>query len=339
MRENILILSPDINSSFVQLDASILAAEYNVEALSFNTLRSPKFLWAFLTVGMKFAKGQVSVVLMWFSVPHLAPVIVFLSKIFRVRSVVITGGYDIAYVPAIGWGEMGSWWKRTLQRYSLRRVDRVLPFSDFSRADTVRYAPEKITSTLYPGIDLTRFFPSGGKEDLIITTCNIVNRHTIIQKGLEVFARCASALPEYSFVIIGQVDSHDGLAAELVQKASKNLLFTREYVSNDELLQFYQRARVYVQASAHEGFGIACAEAMACGCLPVGTLNTSLPEVIGDAGYLVPFGDIPATVNAIRSAMTSNNGKADPRKRITQNFSIERRTLGLLGAMRQLLGN
>lgn len=78
---------------------------------------------------------------------------------------------------------------------------------------------------------------------------------------------------------------------------------------------------------------------MACGCLPVGTLNTSLPEVIGDAGYLVPFGDIPATVNAIRSAMTSNNGKADPRKRITQNFSIERRTLGLLGAMRQLLGN
>ena len=336
MKDAILILCPDQSSSFVQLDAAILAAEYNVEIVSVNSLKNPKNLWTVLTVGLKLAKERVACIVMWFSIPHLAPVIVVLAKIFRVKVLAITGGFDVAYVPVIGWGEMGSWWKRMLQRFTLRRVDRVLPFSDFSRIDTLRYAPENITSTLYPGIDLNRFTPSGKKEDFIITTCNVINRHTIIQKGLDVFARCAEALPEFNFLIIGKVDINDAVAEEFLQKASNNLQFTGTYVSDDELLLFYQRARVYVQASAHEGFGIACAEAMACGCIPVGTYNTSLPEVIGETGYLVPFNDVTATVEAIRSALISRNLAS--RKRIAEKFSIDKRASGLLAIMKQLLG-
>ncbi len=338
MKDTILILCPDQSSSFVQLDAAILATEYNVEVLSINTVKSPKNLWTFLTVGLKLAKERVACVMMWFSVPYLAPVIVLLAKIFRVRILAITGGYDVAYVPAIGWGEMGSWWKRALQRFTLRRVDRVLPFSNFSRVDTLRYAPENITSTLYPGIDLKRFTPSGKKDDVIITACNVINRHTIVQKGLDVFARCAAALPEFSFLIIGKVDTRDAIAEEFVRKASMNLRFTGKYVSDDELLSLYQKARLYLQASAHEGFGIACAEAMACGCIPVGTYNTSLPEVIGETGYIVPFNDVPATVDAIRSAIISRDLASDSRKRVVENFSIEKRTSGLLTIMKQLLG-
>ena len=100
---------------------------------------------------MKLAKERIACVVMWFSVPHLAPIIVVLAKIFRVKVLAITGGFDVAFVPAIGWGEMGSWWKRALQRFALRRVDRVLPFSDFSRIDTLRYAPEEHNEYLIPG--------------------------------------------------------------------------------------------------------------------------------------------------------------------------------------------
>ncbi len=338
MKDTILVLCPDQSSSFVQLDAAILATEYNVEILSVNTLKSPKTLWTFLTVGLKLTKERVACVMMWFSVSHLAPVIVLLAKIFRVKVLAITGGFDVAYVPAIGWGEMGSWWKRTLQRLSLHHVDRILPFSDFSRNDTLLYAPENITSTLYPGIDPKHFFPSGKKEDLVITTCNIVNRFTITQKGLDIFARCAKELPEYGFLIIGKIDLNDSIAKKFLETATANLNFTGEYVSDDELLLFYQRARIYVQASAHEGFGIACAEAMACGCVPVGTYNTSLPEVIGRAGYLVSYNDIPSTINAIKSAFLHKNMEYDPRKRVIENFSIERRSSGLLTTMKQLLG-
>ncbi|MGA7160619.1 MAG: glycosyltransferase family 4 protein [Bacteroidota bacterium] len=339
MKTKILIVCREKSSSFVQLDADILASEYDVEILYFSALRNPKILWIFLTLGLKLTQERVSCIMMWFSVPHLAPVVVILAKIFRVKVLAITGGFDVAYVPAIGWGEMGSRWKRTLQRFTLRRVDRVLPFSDFSRADTLRYAPENITSTLYPGIDLNRFTPSGKKDDVIITTCNAINRSSIVQKGLDVFARCAATLPEFNFLVIGKVETQDVVAEEFVRNAPENLRFTGKYVSDDELLQFYQRARVYVQASAHEGFGIACAEAMACGCIPVGTYNTSLPEVIGNTGYLVPYNDVPAIVNAIRSAMKLQNIDYSPRKRVEENFSIEKRRAGLLSTMNQILGN
>jgi len=338
MKADILIFCPDRNSSFVQLDAALLGSEYNVEILSISSLRNPKIFWTFLTVGMKLAKERVACIVMWFSVPHLAPVIVVLAKIFGVKILAITGGYDVAYVPAIAWGEMGSRWNRLLQRFALRRVDRILPFSNLSRIETLRYAPENITSTLYPGIDLKRFIPRGEKEDIILTACNVINRHTIIQKGLDVFARCAAALPEFSFLIIGRVDTSDAVAGEFVRKSSANLRFTGKYVSDDELLSLYQGARVYVQASAHEGFGIACAEAMACGCIPVGTYNTSLQEVIGETGYLVPFNDIPATVDAIRSAVKSESRASTVRKRIVENFSIEKRSSGMLTTMNQLLG-
>ena len=337
--DKIIIVCPDENSSFVQLDAANLATQFSVEILSFNRLRSPKILWTFLTVGKKVAKEHVSCIMMWFSVPRLAPVVVLIAKIFSVKILVITGGFDVAYVPAIGWGEMGSWWKRMLQRFTLHSVDRVLPFSNFSRSDTLHYAPANITSTLYPGIDLKHFKPSGNKEDLIITTCNVINRITIIQKGLDIFARCAASLPEFSFILIGKIDALDASAQKFVQMAPGNLRFTEKYVSDDELLLLYQRARIYVQASAHEGFGIACAEAMSCGCIPVGTYNTSLPEVIGNAGYLVPYNDLQATVDAIKSAMNSRNIGYDPRKRVEENFSIEKRTVGLISIMKQLLGN
>jgi glycosyltransferase involved in cell wall biosynthesis len=53
------------------------------------------------------------------------------------------------------------------------------------------------------------------------------------------------------------------------------------------LVKTYNAADIYIAPSLHEGFGITLLEAMACG-LPVITSNTSaMPEVVGDAGFLI----------------------------------------------------
>lgn len=58
-------------------------------------------------------------------------------------------------------------------------------------------------------------------------------------------------------------------------------------VDEASLPELYRRARLFVMPSLHEGFGIPCLEAMACGTPVIAARASALPEVVGDAGVLV----------------------------------------------------
>lgn len=61
--------------------------------------------------------------------------------------------------------------------------------------------------------------------------------------------------------------------------ATPNVEFTG-FVAEDELIKWYQKAKVYNQPSWHEGFGISVAEAILCECIPVVSDCGALPEVV-----------------------------------------------------------
>ena len=65
------------------------------------------------------------------------------------------------------------------------------------------------------------------------------------------------------FLFVGRW--HDDAIEELRAIARDNVTFTG-WLSDAELHAVYRRAAVYVQASRHEGFGMAIAEAMLAGC-------------------------------------------------------------------------
>jgi glycosyltransferase involved in cell wall biosynthesis len=71
----------------------------------------------------------------------------------------------------------------------------------------------------------------------------------------------------------------------------------------EDLVAEYQRAQVLVISSRYEGFGFPAIEAMACGTPVVAFDNSALPEVLGDAGLLVPDGDVAALTRAARSLL------------------------------------
>ena len=100
------------------------------------------------------------------------------------------------------------------------------------------------------------------------------------------------SLPDVSFVLAGRWD--DAAADELRDAAPPNVTLTG-WVEQDVLNEHMRRASVYVQASAHEGFGMSVAEAMLAGCIPVTTRAGALPEVVGEAGVLVDDAD-PASL-------------------------------------------
>ncbi len=72
------------------------------------------------------------------------------------------------------------------------------------------------------------------------------------------------------------------------------------YVDDRQLAQEYLAADVLGFPSLFEGFGIPALEAM-CADLPVVVSDTtSLPEVVGDAGAVIPARDVGAWESALR---------------------------------------
>jgi glycosyltransferase involved in cell wall biosynthesis len=81
-------------------------------------------------------------------------------------------------------------------------------------------------------------------------------------------------------------------------------------VDDDHLDALYRAAAALVLPERYSGFGLPVAEAMARGCPVVITDAASLPEVAGDAGVVVPVGDVDALVDAIASIVDDPGRRA-----------------------------
>lgn len=61
------------------------------------------------------------------------------------------------------------------------------------------------------------------------------------------------------------------------------------YVDDEDLPVLYSNAEWFVYTSQYEGFGLPPLEAMQCGCPVITSNNSSLPEVVGDAGIMIDW--------------------------------------------------
>jgi glycosyltransferase involved in cell wall biosynthesis len=72
-----------------------------------------------------------------------------------------------------------------------------------------------------------------------------------------------------------------------------------------ELAEIYTAALVYLEVSLHEGFGMQVVEAMACGVPVVCSNRGALPEVAGDAAYMVDPVDIGAITTGLIKVLSN----------------------------------
>lgn len=302
-------------SSFVRQDCAFLSWDFQVEKVSY---KDPSDV-----IRMISPIARSDLMFSWFTSGHSFAA-VLLCKLLRKKSVVVAGGYDVAYEPEINYGQYTlARHKRMYADYVLHNADLILAVSQFTRSEVLARAKPKRVRVLYPGIDTNKFRPGGEKEELVMTVASGSGR-IIGLKGLDTFVGAAALLPEVSFIIMG-LSGQD--REELQSRPPENVLLCG-YVSSEELVTLYQRARVYCQLSYRESFGMALAEAMACGCVPVVTERGAMPEVVGDTGYYVPFGNVQSAAEAIEKALSSKKG-LEARMRVEEKFSLNRREKGL----------
>ena len=80
-------------------------------------------------------------------------------------------------------------------------------------------------------------------------------------------------------------------------------------ITTQQMVQYYAEAAIAVVPSVYEGFGLPAGEAMACAVPVVSTDGGALPEVVGDAGVIVPARNVDALAEAIDALLR------DPRRR------------------------
>jgi len=83
------------------------------------------------------------------------------------------------------------------------------------------------------------------------------------------------------------------------------------FVDDADLPALYNLASVFAFPSWYEGFGVPLLEAMACGTPVVAADNSSLPEVVGDAGLLVNAGDAEALAVALARLLSEEDLRAE----------------------------
>lgn len=103
------------------------------------------------------------------------------------------------------------------------------------------------------------------------------------------FAKAKPEIGETKLVIIGKKGwYYDGLFRLVNQlQLDSEVIFTG-YVEDDDVPALYNAASLFTFPSQYEGFGLPPLEAMACGTPVISSNTSSMPEVVGQAGILLP---------------------------------------------------
>jgi glycosyltransferase involved in cell wall biosynthesis len=271
------------------------------------------------------AVRRADLVVGWFASWHTFWPIT-LAWLLRRPSLLIVGGFDTAALP--GYGYQGSRLTGALARWIMRRATRLMTNSEYSRGEIARNTGITDVEVVHHGLpDPFGSLPEAPREPLALTVSNVA-RISLERKGLRAFVEAAALVPEVEFVLVGR--HLDETGDRLRARAGPNVRLAGR-VSDEELDELYRRASVYVQASRHEGFGMAVAEAMLAGCIPVVTRAGALPEVVGDAGVWIEDGEPPAIAGGVRRALElGEEERRRARERIATRFPLELRREGLL---------
>lgn len=116
------------------------------------------------------------------------------------------------------------------------------------------------------------------------------------------------------------------------------------YVADDDLPILYSNAEWFVYTSQYEGFGLPPLEAMQCGCPVIVSNNSSLPEVVGDAGIMIDWDSDDQHIEAYEKYFYNENLRNEHRHKgleQAKRFSWESTVNKMVNIMKsqQDLGN
>ncbi len=196
-----------------------------------------------------------------------------------------------------------------MQTIVSKRLDHIITVSEDSKIMNNRDfgVPLKMQSVVYNGIDREIFKPvkvRKNKRDIIFVG-NIEDG----KKGFIYLLKAVAVMKsDVRVVVVDGGAPHRKVTNRVIDILGiRDKIFFAGTASVDELVRLYSQSALAIVPSVYEGFGFPAGEAMSCGVPVISSNGGALPEVVGDAGVVVPARDHLALADAI-DMLLNNNG-------------------------------
>lgn len=343
MQKKTILYIKSTNSSFINTDQRILEKSFFVIPFLMNQSKDKfKYGLRLFALALFILKNirKVKILAVWFA-DYDAAVMVFFGKLFHKKTVIFVGGQEAICYEDLKKGVYLKKFRGDCVRYAIRNATLIIP-----NHKSLIYHENYYYNPIDPHIDGIKKYvgnyrcrvevvPNGIDDKRIIRDTSVVKQPNLIltvghlgqigdfyNKGYDLLIEVARNNPELEFVIISIKNPYLEWA-ETNYKISeiRNLKAISEFCPDDVLSEYYNKAKVYVQASITEGMPVSLSEAMLCECIPVGSNVNGIPDAIGDTGVIINHRDVRELEQAVKKALNMNSG-GKARDRVINNFSL-----------------
>ena len=316
--KRILFIHPGM-STFVRQDFDLISEKFEVREFNYHSskslvtnLREQTRLLLWLSYRIWWCDS----IFIWFADYHSALPVLF-SKMMRKHSFIVIGGYDAVHIPELNYGAFKNPIRSFLTKFSIKNTSLNLPVANRLGEKIEQRISHANILVLPTGYDSDYYRPFGEKVQHLVITVAIIDTIQRFQlKGIDLLIEVAKKMANISFMIIG---INDDIKATIAHCPSNIRLIGK--LKHNEIVKYYQKAKVYSQLSLSEGLPNTLCEAMLCGCIPIGTDVGDIKYAIGDTGFIVKERTVEGVIVMLKKALqTDINNGLKARQRISTLF-------------------
>jgi glycosyltransferase involved in cell wall biosynthesis len=215
----------------------------------------------------------------------------------------------------------GRMWWRLLGWRGIRKADRVITLSEQTRNELVRRGVAKAKTAVIPLFARPIFRPTAN-QPVIAAKYDLPERYVLYVGTLEPRKNVANLVRAFALASKRRDLAHvlvlagargwlyDDIFRTVEELNLRDQVIFLDYVPDEDLPGLYSAADLFVFLSRYEGFGLPVLEAMACGAPVLASNSSALPEVVGDAGIMVPPDDVEQAAIEMTRLLTDRELRA-----------------------------
>ena len=186
----------------------------------------------------------------------------------------------------------------------VRQADAFMAVSTMLLRRIQPYRTEGITEVVQNGLDLS-LLPALPRERGRILSVGTLCERKYMDVTIQAFADLAQEFPEASLRIVGIGGLEGALRAQIDRLGLADRIQLLGGLPHDRVMEEMARADAFVLPSRGEGFGVVYIEAMAAGCVTIGSRDEGIADVIrdGENGFLVGAGSVEETRNRLHDVL------------------------------------